>query len=110
MNQAPGGAAAEHDSVGYELMNISIQIVSGLAVGLGVGYACKCFNSCAPEKTKCIKLFVCLFMAISVPVVCEVIEFYESKFICIIFFGYMVYQQWGEDKPEKELAIFWSFC
>jgi len=49
-------------------------------------------------------------MAISVPIVCELVEFYESKFICIIFFGYMVYQQWGEEKPEKELAIFWSFC
>jgi len=110
LNEAPGGVAAEKDSIGYEVLNILIQIVSGLVVGLGTGFACRCFNSCAPAKTKWIKLFVCLFMAIAVPIVCEIIEFYESKFICIIFFGYMCYQQWGEDKPEHELGVFWSFC
>lgn len=98
------------DSLGFEVLFIGAQIIAGLAVGLGVGFACKCFNYCAPRKTRCIKLLICLFMAISVPIVCEISEWYESKFICIIFFGYAVYQCWGEEKPEKELAIFWTFC
>ena len=70
----------------------------------------KLFNKCSPAKTKWWKLILCLIMAFAVPIVSEITHFYESKFICIIFFGYMCYRVWGEDKPEHELAIFWMFC
>lgn len=57
-----------------------------------------------------VKFFVCLAMAFLVPVVTEITKFYEAKFVCIIFFGYMCYMGWGEDKPEHHLAVFWGFC
>jgi solute carrier family 9B (sodium/hydrogen exchanger), member 1/2 len=109
-NEAPGGVAEKEDSIGFEVMMIGIQIIAGLVIGLGVGYAMKLFKKCSPAKTKWWKLILCLIMAFAVPIVSEITHFYESKFICIIFFGYMCYRVWGEDKPEHELAIFWMFC
>ena len=41
---------------------------------------------------------------------CNLASVPEAKYIFIIFYGYQCYQQWGENKPEKELAIFWMFC
>ncbi len=109
-NEAPGGVAEEGDSIGFEVLMNGVQLLAGLAIGLLVGYAMKLFNMCAKEKTKYWKLLVCLLMAFAVPVVSEVTKFYEAKFVCIIFFGFMAYRVWGEDKPEHELAIFWMFC
>jgi len=109
-NEAPGGVAEEGDSIGYEVLMNGIQIVTGLVIGLGLGWCMKVFNYCSPVKTKWPKFFVLLTMAIVVPVVCEAVEFYEAKFVCIIFFGYMCFMQWGEDKPEEELGVFWMFC
>ena len=70
----------------------------------------KVFNRCKPEKTKWPKFFVTLFFAIAAPFASDLSGFPESKFIFVIFFGYMCYRQWGEDKPEHELKLFWMFC
>lgn len=109
-NQAPGGVAEEEDSIGFEVLMNLVQILSGLVVGLLVGFSMKLFNLCDPKKTKWVKFFFLLTFAIAVPIVAEISTFREAKFICIIFFGYMCYQVWGEEKPEHELGIFWSFC
>jgi len=70
----------------------------------------KLFNTCDKKKTKWPKFFATLIMALAVPIVAELTHFYESKFVCIIFFGWMCYRVWGEDKPEHELGILWMFC
>lgn len=51
-----------------------------------------------------------MIVAIAMPIVCEVTEFAEAKFVGIIFFGYATYRVWGEDKPEEDLAFIWMFC
>lgn len=113
--EAPGAVAEENDSIGKEVgMNI-LQIVVGLVVGLAVGWCMRIFNKCGkPKNDKCliwVKFFVCLGFAFLVPVVCELTHFYESKFVCIIFFGYMCFMAWGEEgKPEHYLGVFWAFC
>ena len=49
-------------------------------------------------------------MGISIPIACDLAGIPETKFVAIIFFGYMCFRKWKEDKPEHELAIFWMFC
>lgn len=90
-NQAPGGVAEEEDSIGFEVLMNLVQILSGLVVGLIVGYSMKLFNLCDPKKTKWFKFAFTLVFAVAVPIVAEVSTFREAKFICIIFFGYMCY-------------------
>jgi len=79
-------------------------------LGLGIGYSMKLFNYFDARKTKWPKLIVVLIMAVAVPVISEVTKFYEAKFVCIIFFGFMCYRYWGEDKPEHELSLVWMIC
>jgi NhaP-type Na+/H+ or K+/H+ antiporter len=91
-NEAPGGVAEEEDSFVFEILMNGLQLVVGVSIGLLVGYAMKLFNYCAPAKTKWWKFFVCLLMALAVPIISEITQFYESKFVCIIFFGFMAYR------------------
>lgn len=67
------------------------------------------FNSCDPKKTLPYKLLVMVIMGIGFPIVCDVIGFHESKYIGIIFFGFMCHYHWKHDKPEKELGTLWAF-
>ena len=69
----------------------------------------KIFNRWPAVKTKWWKFGVTLFFAIAAPIVSDMVGFPESKFIFIIFYGFMCFRMWGEDKPEHELAVFWMF-
>ena len=110
-NQAPGGADdGEEPNIPLELGLVGAQILTGLVLAFTIGYAMKLFNRCKPEKTKWPKFFTTIFFAIGAPFASDLSGFPESKFIFVIFFGYMCYRQWGEDKPEHELAVFWMFC
>ena len=42
----------------------------------------------------------------------EVTEFYEAKYIAVIFYGYFAHQEWGhkEDVPEEKLKEVWKVC
>ena len=88
-------------------------VVTGFFVGFLVGMCMKCFKTFdewewEEQTVKWIKMVVMLTVAISVPIITFFIEFGESKYILIIFFGYFTYQVWGEDgRPQKELAAFW---
>ena len=83
-------------------MNL-VQIITGLIVGIGLGYLCYYVR----HTSKSVKFLICVFMSIMVPIVSEVSTFHESKYICIIFFGWACYRVWGEEKPEHELATLW---
>ncbi len=109
-NQAPGGEDEESKSIGVELGLVVLQIVTGLVLAFIIGFAMKLFNRCKPEKTKWPKFFVTLFFAVAAPFASDLSGFPESKFIFVIFFGFMCFRQWKEDKPEHELAVFWMFC
>ena len=90
-------------------MNI-VQIVGGFIFGMTLGWTMKCFNKFDPKKTLSYKLIVTIIVAIATPIVCELAGVPEAKYVLIIFFGYMCFQQWRHDKPEEELGTFWMFC
>jgi len=89
---------------------VGVQILTGLILAFLIGYSMKLFNRCDPKKTKWPKFFTTLFFAIVAPIASDLSGFPESKFIFVIFYGFMCFRQWKEDKPEHELAIFWMFC
>ena len=70
----------------------------------------KIFNRCSPKKTTWPTFIVTLFFAILAPIASDTSGFPESKFIFILFYGYMCFRCWGEDKPEHEHGVFWMFC
>ena len=109
-NEATGGADEGGKNIWAELGFVGAQIAVGLILAFAIGYSMKLFNRCDKKKTKWPKFFVCLGLAIAVPVVSDLVGFPESKFIFIIFYGYLCYRLWGHDKPERELALFWRFC
>lgn len=111
MNQVPGGVDdGEEPNIGLELGLVGLQIITGLVLAFAIGWSMKFFNNCKPEKTKWPKFFVTIFFAVAAPFASDLSGFPESKFIFVIFYGYMCFRQWGHDKPEKELATFWMFC
>lgn len=84
------------------------QIAAGLAFGLSAGYVMKFFNKYEPAKTLKYKLAVTLTIGIVFPIVCDLIGFHESKYIGIIFYGFMCHRTWKHDKPEHELGVVWN--
>lgn len=98
------------ESPGIAVLRNLYQIAAGLAFGLGFGYCMKIFNRFEHTRNlNLIKLFLMLTIAVLDPVVCELIGFHESKYIAIIFFGFMCHHHWGEKKPEKLLGDIWNF-
>lgn len=91
-NQAPGGEDEESKSIWVELGLVALQILVGLVLAFTIGYAMKLFNRCKPEKTKWPKFFVTLFFAIAAPFASDLTGFPESKFIFVIFFGFMCFR------------------
>ena len=39
----------------------------------------------------------------------HVLGFYETKYVFILVFGYVLHIIWGHNKPTKELNKFWKF-
>lgn len=55
-----------------------------------------------------VKMAIVLAVVFMIAIVSEVIHFHESRYIGVIFFGYMCHRFWGEDKPDVELAQVWG--
>jgi len=90
-------------------MNL-VQIIAGLATGIIAGMTMWLFKFCKDFKGVIyVKLFVVLAFAVIVPIIWEIIDFPEAKYICIIFFGWMCHVWWKHDKPERELTLVWIF-
>ena len=104
------GGENEDSNIWVEVGKNIAQILGGLIFGLTLGWTMKIFNRCDPRKTIGWKFILTLAVAIATPIMCKLLSVPESKYVLIIFYGYQCYQQWGEDKPEHELAIFWMFC
>ena len=107
---AGGGGTEEPKPIWWEIGFNVIQIIAGLIFAFGVGYLMKFCNKCDPKTMRWPKFFWCLFVGVSVPIVCDVIGWPETKFVGVIFFGYCCFRHWKENKPEHELAVFWMFC
>ena len=108
--ELPEAEEEEKKNIWLELGLVGIQIVTGLVLAFVLGWLMKFFNNCNARKTKWPKFFTVLALAIAAPIASDLSHFPESKFIFVIFFGFMCYRYWGEEKPEHELAVFWMFC
>ena len=93
-------------SIGFNV----IQFILDLIHAFGVGYLMKFCNKCEARVMKWPKFLFCLWYAIAVPVLSDMLGWSETKFVAVIFFGYKCYMPWGEDKPEHEFTVFWMFC
>lgn len=114
-NEVEGGIADEEhggDSVGFEVLMNLVQLVTGFAIGMLLGYCLgKPIHMIKNEKCrKWSKLIMVMIVAIAMPFAAEHSTFHESKFVGIIFFGYMCFKIWGEEKPEHALGQIWMFC
>jgi solute carrier family 9B (sodium/hydrogen exchanger), member 1/2 len=115
-NEAKGGVneadaeAGEEENIWVDVGLNAAQIFGGFVVAMISGYCMKIFNQCEPKKTINFKLVFLIVLAMLTPIICYALSVPEAKYVFIIFFGYQCYQQWGEDKPEHELGIFWMFC
>ena len=109
---AEGKAAG---SPGLAVLTNLYQIAAGLAVGLVLGYSMKIFNRWDPPevgkkqnpKILWIKFGIMLFLGVVFPIACDLLHFYEAKYIGIIFYGWQCHYHWKHFKPEHELAKVW---
>ena len=90
--QAPGGEDEGGKDIWLELGLVCLQIVTGLILAFALGWCMKVFNRCDVKKTKWPKFLITLFLAIAAPFASDLSGFPESKFIFVIFFGYMCYR------------------
>lgn len=83
-------------SPGMAVLTNIYQIAAGLAIGLAAGYSMKIFNRWDPPmegkkqnpKFLWIKFSIMLALGLLFPIGCDIVGFYESKYIGIIFFGW----------------------
>ena len=104
------GSSDEPKPIWWEIGFNVVQFILGLFLAFGVGYLMKFCNKCDKKVMKWPKFFFCLWWALAVPVLSDMLGWPEVKFVAVIFFGYNCYKYWGDDKPEHEFAIFWMFC
>ena len=90
--EAPGGEDEEGKNIWLELGLVGLQIVTGLVLAFVLGWLMKFFNKCNARKTKWPKFFTVLILAVAAPIASDLSNFPESKFIFVIFFGFMCYR------------------
>ena len=90
--ELPEAEEEEKKNIWLELGLVGIQIVTGLVLAFVLGWLMKFFNNCNPRKTKWPKFFTVLALAIAAPIASDLSHFPESKFIFVIFFGFMCYR------------------
>ena len=63
------------------------------------------------EKSKKVKIAICMSIILIINVLTEVTHFYEAKYIAVIFYGFFAKEEWGKKEiPEDELKSVWKVC
>jgi len=65
------------------------------------------------DSTNMVKLYANLIVIFLINIITEVTEFYEAKYIAVIFYGFFAKLEWGDEKkdlPKKELKVVWRIC
>lgn len=96
----------------YETIYIHVyQIAAGVAVGLTLGLILGLILKKAPNNRvyKSIKLVLILLILTIIIVAVELSGFVESRYICVLLFGYMLNNFWGNNKPDYYLSIIWTY-
>ena len=104
------GASGEGASIFAVALSIIGEVVMGFVVGMllgAIGYTLNWINH--PITRTRVKFFYCILISILFPVVANLTHYTESKYIGCLFFGYMLYQMWEEDKPNALLAKYWFY-
>jgi len=94
----------EQESMGLKIGMNFVQIITGLVIGIALGYSMYFIR----HTSNFVKFLVCIFVVIAVPVASELTTFHESKYVCLVFFGWAAFRVWGHEKPDKELDSLWT--
>ena len=108
-----GGEGSSSSEIGKMIVMNILQIFVGIFVGSLIGFCMKAFNFCSFLSDSALnwaKFFTLLSIAIIAPYISHIAGFEESKYIGIIFMGYVCNRVWGEAKPNSHLAFFWKLC
>ena len=63
------------------------------------------------EKSKNVKMTICMIIIFVINILTEVTHFYEAKYIAVIFYGFFAKNEWGKKNiPENELKSVWKVC
>ena len=89
---------------------IILEIVVGLAIGIGFGFLSYLFKYISVWKSQLwLKAIWCISVAIGFVLAADLTGFKEAKYIASLFFGYVSFRLWDTNKPSKELAQIWFF-
>ena len=102
------GDESEPRPIWMEIGFSVIQLIIGLVIACACGVSMICCNVLPKYCSKGLKVVICILMAIFIPVACDLGGIPNTKFVAIVFFGYVSKRKWKEDYPEQALAKFWS--
>ena len=71
------------------IMEVFFQLILGFAAARLLGYCMRPFKKFSKKG----KLFLCILTIFVINIITEVTEFYEAKYIAVIFYGYFVHQE-----------------
>lgn len=100
-------AEEPYESIIINAYQIITGLVIGLLVGAILGYLFQKVNH--TNRVSWLKFFLILIILVFFLIGFEVSGFHESRYICVLFFGYMLNVFWEEDKPDYHLGVLWKF-
>ena len=77
----------------------------GIVAGIAFGFVAFVFKWL--KLGTFFRFLYCVFFIIGLAVTTAVFVLPQTRFIAIIFFGYVCYRIWKQEKPDKELSYIW---
>ena len=97
-----GGSTGIGSMIGWNVLYIVVGVVVGALLGLSM--------IVIKKVDVRIKFVLMLAVAISLPFITHALNFEDSKYVGVIFYGYCTYRVWGKEKPDDLLKEFWKLC
>lgn len=89
---------------------VFVQLVTGLIFGFIFGLASWFFKFIKRNRLRqWLKFAWVFFVAIIFPVIAELTDFPNAKFVAAALFGYVAFRVWGEERPIDEMDTVWIY-
>ena len=108
--EAEAGIEGGDSDIGMDILNLLIQNLAGLMVGLIAGFGAYLFKFLKPGQMQMrLKAAYVTLLAVSFIFMSDYFKFTDGKFMSCITFGYVCSRFWGNDKPMKKVGWIWFF-
>ena len=98
-----------HD-VGIAVLYTLVEVAVGIILGCVFGFAGYVFKYIKDYRIRIwVKFIYCVIMIVAFPVGSQYAVHPQSRYVGVLFFGYVSYIMWGEDKPNVYLTRLWFF-